>query len=125
MPRVTPAVTPSRRGTEAGFGFFLSPSLRTSCATPSGLRSPSGTGKLPDALKAMIDVQAERIVVVQDQCPRRIYRGRGRTVWMFQVRELEGLTGFSNISFPCFSTKAFALLASIESNQGSCTLSLM
>jgi hypothetical protein len=50
--------------------------------------------------------------------------GGGRTFWMFQLRELEGLTGFSNISFPCFSTKAFALLASIESNQGSCTLSL-
>jgi hypothetical protein len=37
---------------------------------------------------------------------------------------VEGLTGFSNISFPCFSTKAFALLASIESSQGSRTSSL-
>ncbi len=43
---------------------------------------------------------------------------------MFQLGELEGFTGFSSISFPCFSTKAFALLASIESSQGSCTSSL-
>jgi hypothetical protein len=40
---------------------------------------------------------------------------------MCQLRVLEGLIGFSSISFPCFSTKAFALLASIESTQGSCT----
>ena len=31
----------------------------------------------------------------------------------------EGLTGFSNMSVPCFSTKALALLASSDSNQGS------
>src|SRR5215472_13499051 len=41
-----------------------------------------------------------------------------------QLRVVEGLTGFSNMSLPCFSTKAFALLASIESSQGSCTSSL-
>lgn len=35
-----------------------------------------------------------------------------------------GLTGFSNIILPCFSTKAFTLLASSESSQGSCTSSL-
>jgi hypothetical protein len=28
---------------------------------------------------------------------------------------VEGLTGFSSMSMPCFSTRAFALLASIES----------
>jgi hypothetical protein len=43
---------------------------------------------------------------------------------MLQLRVVDGLTGFSNMSFPCFSTKTFALLASIESSQGSCTSSL-
>src|SRR6266508_3457591 len=38
---------------------------------------------------------------------------------MRQLRVVDGLTGFSNMSFPCFSTKAFVLLASIESSQGS------
>ena len=37
---------------------------------------------------------------------------------------LEGLAGFSSISFPCFSTKAFAFFASSESSHGSCTSSL-
>jgi hypothetical protein len=41
-----------------------------------------------------------------------------------QLRVVEGLTAFSSMSLPCFSPKAFALLASIESSQGSCTLSL-
>src|SRR5262245_23955267 len=41
-----------------------------------------------------------------------------------QLGVVEGFTGFSNMSLPCFSTKAFALLASIESSQGSCTSSL-
>ena len=36
-----------------------------------------------------------------------------------QLRVVEGVTGFSNMSFPCFSTKALALLASSDSNQGS------
>src|SRR6266511_3522444 len=43
---------------------------------------------------------------------------------MSQFRVVDGLTGFSSMSLPCFSTKAFALLASSESTQGSCTLSL-
>ena len=38
-----------------------------------------------------------------------------------QLRVVEGLLGFSNMSLPCFSTNAFALLASSESNHGSCT----
>jgi len=33
---------------------------------PSGPRLPSGTGHLPDALNASLDVQAERVAVVQD-----------------------------------------------------------
>ena len=41
-----------------------------------------------------------------------------------QFRLLDGLTGFSSMSLPCFSTNAFALFARIESSQGSCTSSL-
>jgi hypothetical protein len=41
-----------------------------------------------------------------------------------QLRGVDCLTGFSSISLPCFSTKAFALFASIESSHGSCTSSL-
>ena len=51
--------------------------------------------------------------------PRFIQDNHGIHPTARQLRVVEGLTGFANMSFPCFSTKALALLASSDSNQGS------